>query len=589
MREFLTLKDFFKTHKWYYLFGILGLIAVDLLQLIPPQILGKLADLFQAGSLTPSVIQSSALRLIGIAVLIGLLRFAWRYLIQKTVRSLETYLRDRLYSHLQTLEPTYYDHHRIGDLMAHTTNDVNSVRTAFGLGIVMVIDSSVLTLATVILMLKTIDSRLALLSLLPLPLVALMATLFSNPLHERFLQVQEAFSQLTEDVQESISGMRVIISYAQEKFTAARFKKVNLLNAQANIHQAKLSSLIHPLVNFFSSLSFIIVLGYGGILVLRQETTLGSLVRLNSYISMLTWPMMALGYVFSVIQRGIASQARINAILNTEPQIKNTPDNIILSQPQGRITIKDLTFCYPGSSLPALKNISLEIKPGETLGIVGRTGSGKTTLVSLLLRLYEPPADTIFLDGYDIVKLNLESLRRSFGYVPQDAFLFSTTLEANILFGRQATEEELARVCEVSQLSKDLPQLQQGLKTVIGERGVTLSGGQKQRVAIARALLGRPKLLIFDDALSAVDTKTEDAILKGLKEEARNRTTIMIAHRISSILHADKIIYLDQGTILEQGTHQELLAKKGAYFRLYQKQLLEEKLTTEGKDLNNGN
>lgn len=584
MREFLTLKNFFRTYKWYYLFGILGLIAVDLLQLLPPQILGQLADYLQQGILTPKIIRTYALWLIGISVIIGVLRFSWRYLVQKTTRSLETHLRDLLYSHLQTLEPAYYNHHRIGDLMAHATNDVSSVRTAFGLGLVMIIDSTVLTIATVILMLKTIDTRLVLLSLLPLPLVALAATLFSHPLHQRFLQVQEAFSQLTENVQENISAMRVIVSYARENFTAARFEKINRLNAQVNIHQAKLSSLIHPLVNFFASLSFIIVLGYGGVLILRQETTLGSFVKLNSYLSMLTWPMMALGWVFSVIQRGIASQARINSILNTEPQIKNAPDAISLPHPQGSITIKNLTYCYPGSSEPALKDLNLQIRAGETLGIVGRTGSGKSTLVRLLLRLYEPPEKTIFLDGQDILKIRLEDLRGSFGYVPQDAYLFSTTIEANILFGRKAKNDELKHVVEVSQLAKDLPQLSHGLKTVIGERGVTLSGGQKQRVAIARALLNHPPLLIFDDALSAVDTKTEKAILQGLRKETVNKTTIMISHRISTILHADKIIYLDNGSILEEGTHQELLAKKGAYFELYEKQLLEEELEEAGKD-----
>lgn len=588
MREFLTLKNFFKNHKWYFIFGTMGLIAVDLLQLIPPQILGQLADLLQEGNLTSTIIKNYALWLIVISVVIGVLRFSWRYLVQKTARSLETHLRDLLYSHLQTLDPTYYDHHKIGDLMAHATNDVNSVRTAFSLGLVMVVDASVLTMATVILMLKTIDTRLVLLSLLPLPLVAVAATLLSHPLHKRFLQVQEAFSQLTENVQENISGIRVIISYAQEKFTAERFKKINQLNVQANIRQAKLSSLIHPLVTFLASLSFIIVLGYGGLLILRQETSLGSFVKLNSYLSMLIWPMMALGWVFSIIERGIASQARINSILNTKPQIVNAPDAICLSRPQGNITIDNLTFYYPGSSVPALQNINLQLMQGQTLGIVGRTGSGKSTLVNLLLRLYEAPENTIFLDGHDITKLKLESLRGSFGYVPQDAYLFSTTIKENILFGREEAAEELNHVIQVSQFAKDLPQLPQGLETVVGERGVSLSGGQKQRIAIARALLGHPPILIFDDALSAVDTKTEEAILQGLKKETTNRTTIMISHRISSIRHAEQIIYLENGKILEQGTHQELLAKQGAYFELYEKQLLEDELTEVERESENG-
>jgi ATP-binding cassette subfamily B multidrug efflux pump len=587
MREFLTLNDFFKNHKWYYIFGILGLIAVDFLQLIPPQILGSLADMFQEGSLTVKVVQNYALWLVVIAVAIGILRFSWRYLVQKTARSIETYLRDLLYSHLQTLDSTYYDHHRIGDLMAHATNDVSSVRTAFSLGLVMIVDASVLTIATVILMFRTIDTRLVLLSLLPLPLVAVAATLFSHPLHKRFLQVQETFSKLTENVQENISGIRVIISYAQEKFTAERFRKINQLTAQVNIRQAKLSSLIHPLVNFLASLSFLIVLGYGGLLILRQETSLGSFVKLNSYLAMLTWPMMALGWVFSIIQRGIASQGRINSILNTKPQIVNAPDAIHLPHPQGNITINNLTFNYPESPLPALQNISLQLEQGQTLGIVGRTGSGKSTLVNLLLRLYDPPEDTIFLDGHDISKLKIESLRGAFGYVPQDAYLFSTTVKANILFGREATTEELNHILEVSQFAKDLPQLPQGLETIVGERGVSLSGGQKQRIAIARALLGQPPILIFDDALSAVDTKTEEAILQRLKNETKNRTTIMISHRISSIRHGDQIIYMDKGKILEQGTHQELLAKKGAYFELYEKQLLEDELTEFGRDLTN--
>lgn len=577
MGEFYILRDFFQQHKWSYLLGVFCLIFTDLLQLIIPKVLGNLADAFQKNILDGTLLKKYVLILVATSLFIAILRFSWRFLVQRVTRAMEKYLRDLLYDHLQKLEPSYYDHHRIGDLMAHATNDLNSIRSAFSIGLVMITDALVITMSTTVLMLSTIDLRLVLASLLPLPLIALVATRFSRLIHNRHLEVQESFGHLTEHVQESLSGIRVIKSYVQEKPTLEKFNALGEKYIQANLKLIKVSGLIHPLVYLLSSLSFIIVLGYGGFLIMRQEVTLGSFVALNGYLAMLTWPMMALGWVFSIIERGRASMKRVNAILETPPGIQDSPDAVEIKRTEGSISFQDLTFKYPGASKPALEQITLEISPGQTLGIVGRTGSGKSTLVNLLLRLYEPPDGSIFLDGRDIKKITLKSLRAQMGYVPQDAFLFSTSIRENILFSNpEATEEELRQAVEASQLVNDLSAFPHGLDTVIGERGVTLSGGQKQRVAIARAILKDPPILILDDALSAVDTKTEEAILKNLKRLRQNKSTIMIAHRISSIQHADQIIFLEDGKIIERGNHQELLQKKGRYYELYEKQLLEE-------------
>ncbi|WP_227764365.1 ABC transporter ATP-binding protein [Zhaonella formicivorans] len=585
MREFFLLKEFFWQNRWNYFWGILGLVCVDLLQLVPPRVLGNLADAFQKNQLNPGLIQRYALILIAVAVVIAVLRFIWRYLVQQAARGMEMHLRDLLYKHLQTLEPEYYDRHRVGDLMAHATNDLNAIRSTFGIGLVMVTDALVLTTATIFLMLTTIDARLVLVSLLPLPAVVWLATRFSRLLHNRYLKVQESFSRLTEQAQESIAGIRVIKSFVQEKPTLDKFNQASERSMQANLNLVRVAGLLFPLVQLFASLSFLIVLGYGGYLILRQEVSLGDFVALNGYLAMLIWPMMAMGWVFSIIERGKASMQRINTILQTEPQIKDAPNALAIKKAQGLIEFKSLSFSYNNTSRPALQNIELKILPGQTLGIVGRTGSGKSTLVNLLLRSYDPPDGSIWLDGLDIKKLTLQSLREQFGYVPQDSFLFSASIRSNILFGRpDADEQKLAEAVRISRLENDLASFPQGLETIIGERGVTLSGGQKQRVAIARAILADPPVLILDDAMSAVDTKTEEAILQNLKRIRQGKTTVMIAHRISTVQHADQIIFLDDGKIVEQGNHQELLQKEGRYFQLYQKQLLEQEFFAVGKE-----
>lgn len=577
MREFAVLKEYIWSNRWNYAFGILFLIFVDLLQLIPPRVLGQLADAFQQGNLTFQVLQNYVLLLGITAVFMALFRFLWRYLVQKGARSLEMHLRNLLYSHLQTLEPEYYDQHRVGDLMAHATNDINSVRVALGMGVVMLTDAIVLTTATLLVMLQTIDLRLVLASLVPLPGVALLATRFSRLLHKRYLKVQEAFSSLAEHVQENIAGVRVIKSYVQEQPVLEQFKRINRRNIEANLDLVRVTGLIHPLVQLFASFTFLIVLGYGGYLILRHEVGLGSFVALNSYLGMLIWPMMALGWVFNIIERGRASMTRINSILQTRPRIYDSPRARAINHCQGLVEYRNLHFLYNKEKGPVLKGINLQVLPGQTLGIIGRTGSGKSTLVNLLLRLYEPPDGSLFLDGTDIKTIKLHSLRQQIGYVPQDAFLFSASIRSNILFGRpEAATEALHDAVKFSQLEKDLAAFPQGLETIVGERGVTLSGGQKQRVALARALLKAPPVLILDDAMSAVDTKTEEAILQNLKQLRHNQTTIMIAHRISTLQHAQHIIYLEEGEIVEQGTHEELLHLQGRYFQLYQKQLLEQ-------------
>ncbi|MDS1029336.1 ABC transporter ATP-binding protein [Bacillota bacterium LX-D] len=585
MREFSTLKDFFWANRWNYLGGIIFLIAVDFLQLLPPKILGAFADLYQTKQLTKQVILKYFLLLTIIAILIALLRFLWRYYIQRSSRALEMYLRNKLYAHLQCLDAKYYDQHRIGDLMAHATNDINAIKSTFMIGLVMIIDAVVLTTATVLLMFKTIDLRLVLAALMPLPFVAFLAVRFSHLLHNRYLKVQEAFSSLTEQTQEYIAGIRVIKSFALENSAREQFQIINQNNAQSNLNLVRLSALLSPLIQFFASLSFLIVFGYGGYLILQQQISLGSFVAANGYLSMLIWPLTALGWVFSVIQRGVASMVRINLILQTETSIQEAPDAFEIKDTNGQITYQNLDFAYDGYPNLVLKNINLKILPGQTIGIVGKTGSGKSTLVNLLLRIYDPPNSSIYLDGQDVKKVLLDSLRSQIGYVPQDSFLFSTTIEENILLGQIAKEsfslEELIRICH---LADDLASLPGGVKTVIGERGVTLSGGQKQRIALARALVNNPPVLILDDSLSAVDTRTEEIILHNLKQIRSNKTTLMIAHRFSTIKHADQIFLLEQGKIVEQGTHKELVNRKGLYYQTYRKQLLEKEYLAKCED-----
>ncbi len=579
MKSFLQMKDFILNNKWYYFLGIIFLVITNLLQLVIPRLLGQFTDQISEGLLEYSDLFYYIGLIIVLALFIALFRYLWRVFIFGTARRLEFSLRNRLFTHLQKLSANFYHQHKVGDLMAHATNDINAVRMALGPGFILIIDTLVLTMATIGIMFRTIDPRLTVFALLPLPFLALVVVLFGRKIHRRFKMVQEAFSQLTDRVQENFSGIRVVKSFVQEDQEIDNFSEVNQQHVDKNMHLIKIYGLFYPLIFFISALSFMIVLGYGGLQVIYGHISLGDFVAFNSYLGLLTWPMMAIGWVINLLQRGAASMERINKLLDEEPEITEDPHPLPLDHLKGEIEFRDLTFSYQEEEEPVLKNINLKIQAGKTLAIVGRTGSGKTTLVNLLLRIYEPGENEILIDGHDIRRLPFKTLRESIGCVPQDNFLFSRSIEENIAFGRnQFQAEEVKRVSKIAQVHDNIVDFTEGYETVLGERGVTLSGGQKQRVSIARALLKEPQILILDDSLSAVDTQTEEEILRDLKPFMQQRTTIIISHRISTIKDADRIVVLHQGEIIERGKHHELLEKEGLYYSLHQKQLLEEKI-----------
>jgi len=582
MKSFLLLKDFFRKNAWRYALGVLWLILVNSAQLIIPYLLGYITDQIETGQVATADLWRFSGYILAIAAVIVVSRYFWRIYIMGTARMLEFHLRDMLFSHLQKLSANFYNEHKTGDLMAHATNDVNAVRMALGLGIIMLTDSIFLTVATVIIMTQVIDIRLTALALLPLPFMAVLVTFAGRLIHDRFKAVQATFSDMTDRVQENLSGIRVIKTFVQEDSEVERFDQVAQRLVFKNMDLVKVWGLFMPLVQFISGLSYLVVLGYGGILVIEGSITLGAFVAFNTYLAMLIWPMMALGWVINVLQRGASSMERLKVLLETEPEVVDGPDVQDVDRLKGELEIRNLDFSYPDGTA-VLEDINIKLPRGNTLAIIGRTGSGKSTLASLLLRLYDPPSGRIFIDGIDINQIPLEVLRRDIGYVPQDAFLFSTTLHENIAFADDSyTREQVEETAKLAQIYDNIVEFPRKFDTLSGERGVTLSGGQKQRMTIARALIKNPALLILDDCLSAVDTGTEEQILKGLRRFMSGRSSIIISHRVSTVQDADEIMVMDQGRIIEQGTHEELLKRDGLYRQLHHKQQLE-KLIAEDR------
>ncbi|MFU0801004.1 MAG: ABC transporter ATP-binding protein/permease [Xylanivirga thermophila] len=579
MGRYDLIKDFVKRHKWKYILGICFILGVDILQLIFPKLLGYITDELQKSNIDMKMISKYILFLLGIALGVMICRYLFRIFIFGTEKKLDYELRKKLFDHLLTLSPSFYNTHKTGDLMAHATNDVNAVRMAMGTGVLLSTDTLFLTISVLVIMFKTIDVKLTFMVLIPLLSIGILSIFFGKVVHKRFTAVQEAFSGLTDKVQETLSGIRVVKSFVQEEYEKANFEEVSTNAFDKNMKMAKLWGAALPFAQFVATISFIIMIGYGGIKVMYGDISLGDFIAFNTYLGMLVWPMMAFGWVISLIQRGLASLDRLNSIMCIKPEITDKEAGDI-RKIQGHILFDNLTFSYMNDDKPVLKNINLDIPSGSTLAITGGTGSGKTTLVNLILRMYEGYiSGNIYIDGHELKKIPLSALRRNIGYVPQDNFLFSSTLKENIAFGNiDASMEDIEQSTKIAQVYDDILSFPEGFDTIVGERGVTLSGGQKQRVSIARAIILDPKILIMDDALSAVDTQTEEIILNNLKNILAKRTSIIIAHRISTIENADNIIFLEGGEIVEQGTHEELLALKGKYYDLYQRQLLEEQV-----------
>lgn len=565
-------------HKKAIGLGLITLIVVDALQLVVPQIFEKVIDSLASGTATNSLLLKLGLTILGLYTIMGIFRFFWRYLVIGSSHRIDRNIRQELYDHLQTLSPQYYDQTKVGDIMAHATNDISAVRMATGIATIASFDAIFLSLSSVTIMI-VMNWKLTLLTMIPLPFIAFMMLKFGALIHTRFEAVQKAFSTLTEKAQESLSGVRVIKAYGDEKSEDNYFSEKADNCVLQNVRLARIWGMFQPMIGALAMVSMAILLGAGGTMVIKGVISLGEFVAFSSYLMMLIWPMIAIGWVVNLLQRGAASMDRLQKIFTTVPDIV---DGLKDEKPGSAILVKNLSFTYPGTDIEVLKDLSFQLPAGGTLGIVGRTGSGKTTLVELLMRLYDPPEGSIFLGGVDVHDMKLSRMRGMFGYVPQETFLFAMSIADNIAFGHtdisRSSIEELSSVVDID---KEINKFTEGYDTMVGERGVTLSGGQKQRVAIARALAAEPRILVLDDALSSVDTETEATILSRLKKDISDLTSIIIAHRISTIQNADNIIVIDDGRIVENGTHSELLENDGFYAELFRMQQLEEEAKKE--------
>ncbi len=579
MNSFKFILQYLKKYKYRYFAGVVTLFIVDFMSLLIPKITGTIIDKLTLNNVTMKKIYIYILGIIIVGVIIAIGRFFWRFFIFGAARNIEKEIRNGMFKHLEKMSVEYFNEHKAGDLMTRFLSDLTAVRKAIGPTVITIFDATIMTLMVIVQMMIYVNIKLTLIAIIPMFLICVSEIYYGKLMEKRFKQSQEAISSMADFVQESFSGVRVIKAFVRERAEFYKFNTANLLTKQKNLRVVKLQAITMPLLDVIIGLSSLATLIYGGYLAIVGEITLGKFVAFNQYVSMLVWPMLACGETITMLSQGGASLKRIKDIFDEKPEIFDRYDVEDIEKINGKIEFKNLTFIHRGDSEPTLNNINLKIDEGTTLAIIGKTGNGKSTLVNLLLHLYNANDGMIFIDDKDINNIPLKTLRENIAYVPQDNFLFSNTLKSNIAFGVENEEmEEITKATMAACIHENIIDFPEGYETVVGERGVTLSGGQKQRSSIARALIKDAPILILDDALSAVDTNTEESILKNLKENRKGKTTILIAHRISTIKNADIIMVLDDGKIREVGTHTELVSNNDLYKDMFEKQKLEESL-----------
>ncbi|MBU9722640.1 MULTISPECIES: ABC transporter transmembrane domain-containing protein [Bacillaceae] len=583
MRVFKDLMWYFKEQKWKYGGGILVLALVSFLSLLPPYVVGLIVDHIVENTLTQDILLRWMVILFVLAVTVYVLRYIWRILIFGSAIRLARLLRNQLYDHFSRMSASFFQKRRTGDLMAHATNDIRAIEQTAGVGVLTLVDSLTMGGFVIITMAATISWELTLIALIPMPFMAFATSKYGFMLHKRFAKAQAAFSSLNDKVQESMSAVRVTKTFGYEENEVTEFKKESDDVVEKNIQVAKVDALFDPTIQIIVGLSFFLSIVFGARYVVLGDLTIGQLTAFTVYLGLLIWPMLAFGWLFNIVERGRASYDRVNRLLQVKQDIVDKP-GAVDTPPKGNLDFQINEFSYTDDEGPALKDIFFHLKRGQTLGIAGRTGSGKTTLAKTLMRDFEIKNGKILLDGTPHDEYTLDALRASLGYVPQDHFLFSATIADNIAFARpEASYQEIIEAAKLAAIHEDITRFDEGYETIVGERGVTLSGGQKQRISIARALLADPEILILDDSLSAVDAKTEEQILHALRDVRRGKTTLITAHRLSAIKHADLILVLEQGVIIEQGDHAELMKENGWYRKMYDHQQLESLVEKGGR------
>jgi len=572
---------FFRREKRRYAIGLVLLILAGVLELLPPRLLGNAIDEIVRGSITAASLTKYIAMILIMLVIIYCITYIWMHSLFGGSNLVERLLRSRFMNHLMTMTPSFFERNRTGDLMARATNDIRAVSTTVGFGMLTLVDSTFFLSVVLLAMGFLVSWKLTLAAVLPLPLIAVAMIFYGRAIHDRYSLAQDAFGDMNDQVLESVSGIRVIRAYVQERLDEKRFSDITEDVFRKNMAVARVDAFFEPTIRLCVGMSYIIGLTYGIYLVFRNEITLGDLVSFNMYLGMIVWPMFAIGELINIMQRGGASLERIDETTNTRPDVQDPVNPVPVASPT-RIELKDVTFRYPTSTIDNLSHVSLTLTEGETLGVVGRTGSGKSTLLKQLLHEYPTGTGDILISGVPIEQISLDRLHSWIGYVPQEQILFSKTVRQNIQFGYDnADDERIMDAITTASFQNDLGTLSDGLDTLVGERGVSLSGGQKQRVSLSRAFISDPDILILDDALSAVDARTEARIIENIRKQRSGKTTLISTHRLSAVEHADQIVVLDNGHITERGTHQELLELNGWYREQYDRQQVENNLTND--------